>query len=510
MPTSNLSMNTKLSDLATLGSIFFERGEAGIVVIDATGQVIRANPYVLALLGSPGEATTRLFNVFELPTFPASLRRDLRDTLSAGQRHDTHVDYVSMHGKRIYMRMVSIPLLEEGRFVGAMLQLFDMSATKAAEEQLRRTSKMESLSLLAGSLAHDLNNVFTALVGYSSLLRKPGGLPPSRHAHALEMVEKASMSGAKLVENLLSFTSERNAQLPTCEFEEAFKQATALFSCGLPKEIVVETHSTVGQARIRGSANKLEHLIINLALNARDAILPRSGTILLEARLVDTYPPDCLLRVTARGSFVELSVKDDGTGIRPENIQRIFDPYFSTKAPGRGTGLGLSSVWGILKELGGTVRVVSRLGHGSTFSLYLPLATPEDAFASSEVPVVHAMIGAGQRVLLVESDPDLGTLLVWVLLRHGYKVLHCASALQAAGIVESQEHHLDAVVAEDQGIGSSLERFISKVGASKLPLLRLSSRSIPHDRAEEKHMHSLAKPFTPESFLEAVARLFAQ
>ncbi len=502
-------MKPDLSNLSELGTLLFEQGETGVVSIDSTGQVLRANPTAVVLLGSPGEATTKLFNVFELPTFSASFREECRTTLNAGKVHEAFVDYTSMHGKRTYLRLSSFPVMDQGQFAGAILQLFDVSAAKAAEDQLRRTSKMESLSLLASSLAHDLNNVFTALVGYSSLLRKPGGLPPSRHDHALEMIEKASLSGAKLVENLLGFTSERTAHLPTCVFDDAYKQAVALFSCGLPSEINVESHSSIGNLRIRGSANKIEHLLINLAINARDAILPKQGSVRFDANLVDTYPPDCLLRVTARGRFVEVTVSDTGSGIRPENLQRIFDPYFSTKAPGRGTGLGLSSVWGILKELGGTIRVSSRLGQGSTFSVYLPLATEEDDLFRSEVRTFGETLGKGQRVLLVESDHDLGTLLVWVLLRNGYKVLHCNSVLQASGILASGEHGIDGVVAEEQGIGSTFQRFQNQVSDARLPMLMLSSKPVVSG-SETGGPFVLQKPFKPEHLLEAVARLFAQ
>lgn len=495
-----------LSDLSWLGALAFERGDIGLVSMDATGQVVRANPYVLKLLGSPSEATTQLFNLFELTTFSPALRKEFKEALLAGRKHEALFDYTSMHGRRAYLKMVSTPLMDGDSFQGAFIQLFDMSAMKAAEDQLRRTSKMESLSLLASSLAHDLNNVFTALVGYSSLLRKPGGLPPSRHDHALEMIEKASMSGAKLVENLLSFTSERNAHLPSCHFEEAFRQAVALFSCGLTSEIEVVSHSSVGDVRIRGSANKLEHLIINLALNARDAILPHSGTIRIDASLVDSYPPDCLLRVTARGKFVQLTVSDTGCGIRSENLHRIFDPYFSTKAPGRGTGLGLSSVWGILKELGGTIRVVSKVNEGSSFSIYLPLSSNQDE-ALAEPRVVRDLMGAGQRILLVEGDQDLGTLLVWVLLRHGYKVIHCASALQAMGVVESGDPQIDAIVCGELALSNPQGPFMQRIATAGLPLLRLTSRSIL-DNAQE-HQFALVKPFTPERFLEAVAQLFS-
>lgn len=492
--------------MSNLGALLFERGETGVVSIDSSGQVLRANAAMLRLLGSPGEATTLLFNVFELPTIPPALRKECRESLVSGRVHEAQFEYTSMHGKRTHVRMVSIPVMFEEQFIGGCIQLFDVSASKAAEDQLRRTSKMESLSLLASSLAHDLNNVFTALVGYSSLLRKPGGLPPSRHAHALEMIEKASGSGARLVENLLSFTSERTAHLPTCSFGDACRQAVALFSCGLPPEIQVECRFEAPDVRIRGSANKIEHLIINLALNARDAILPRPGAVRFTSRLVDTYPPDCLLRVTARGRFVELVVEDTGSGIRPENVPRIFDPYFSTKAPGRGTGLGLSSVWGILKELGGTIRVSSTQGVGTLFSVYLPLATEEDDGTHAELPPFGEAFGRGQRVLLVESDSDLGTLLVWVLLRNGYKVLHCASTLQAEGILQNSVHGIDGVVAEDQGLGSSCERFQQKVAASGLPMLRLTSRPAPLDARSPA---TLQKPFRPEQLLDAVSNLFA-
>jgi len=499
----------RLDNNADIGALVFDSCDVGIVTIDHEGQVVRCNPAALTILGSPGEATTRLFNVCQLPTMPDDVRRGIREALDSGRHFSAEFEYISMHGKHSFLKLDARPVAVSENRNGAILQLLDISNARAAQEQLRKTSKMESLSLLAGSLAHDLNNVFTALVGYSSLVRKPGGLPPSRQTHALEMIEKAAFSGAKLVENLLGFTSERNAHLPSCDFQKAFIQAVALFSCGLPPEISVESSAELPGVRIRGSSNKLEHLILNLALNARDAILPSSGTIRISAALVDTYPPDCALKITATGQLVELTVQDTGCGIAQGDLTRIFEPYYTTKAPGRGTGLGLSSVWGILRELGGTIRVTSTPGAGSQFSLYLPVSTSADQESIPAPEIVPDLMGNGQRLLLLERDPDLANLLVWLLLRHGYKVLHSSSLLQAQEILNAPDHNIDAVVSEELSESTLALEVLALIASRNTPALRMASRSAAPTTSPPPFKLTIAKPFTPEQFLQAVSQLLA-
>jgi two-component system, cell cycle sensor histidine kinase and response regulator CckA len=464
---------------------------------------------MLDILGSPDEDTTRLFNLFDLPTVDQSAKREFRALLDHGTPMDMNIDYVSMHGKTSFIRLVGVPLREDGEIVGALCQAFDIGPLRDAEQQLRRTAKMESLSLLAGSLAHDLNNIFTSLVGYSSLLEKGDLLSPDRQIHAATMVHQAAKSGARLVEQMVRFTSERRANAPACLLDKPFLQAISLFSYGLPSNISLETDNKAGALRIRGSRTKIEQIILNLALNARDAIGKQQGVVRIQAQPVSHPPADAVPNVTGPpGGFVEISVEDDGTGIAPEHLSKVFDPYFTTKAPGQGTGLGLSSVWGILRELGGTSVVDSNLGGGTRFSVYVPVTDRPESEARERTVSYSDLRGSGQRILIIEEDPQVRELLVWLLLNNGYKALAYESSGEAQEVLASSGHTIDAIVVElDQSAGHMLPDDQMFPSAPK-PVVCITS--VNRGPQSDDLLVHVAKPFSPDDFLRTLARLLGQ
>lgn len=498
-----------LLETPLVGSALFDEGAAGVFTFDLHGNVIRANRAMLDILGSPDEETSRLFNLFDLPTLDSAAKQELRDLLDRGTPVDVNVDYVSMHGKTSFVRLVGTPLREDGEIVGALCQTFDVGPLRDAEQQLRRTAKMESLSLLAGSLAHDLNNIFTSLVGYSSLLEKGDLLSPDRQIHAATMVHQAARSGARLVEQMVRFTSERRANAPACQLDKPFQQAISLFSYGLPNNISLETDNQAGAQRIRGSRTKIEQIILNLALNARDAIGKQQGVVRIQAQLVPHPPAEAVPNVTGPpGGFVEITVEDNGTGISPEHLSKVFDPYFTTKAPGQGTGLGLSSVWGILRELGGTSVVDSDLGGGTRFSVYIPVTDRPESEAREQTASYSNLRGAGQRILIIERDPQLRELLVWLLLNNGYKAMAYENAVEAQDVLGSTGHTIDAIVVElGQSAGQMLPDDQMFPSAPK-PVVCITSLS-RGPQSDDLLIH-VAKPFSPDDFLRALARLLAQ
>lgn len=499
-----------LTALDKIGQEIFERGSVGVFTIDASGQVLRANPRMLKLLGSPDETTSKLFNVFRLPTIPEDLKNQFRTMLEEGVPVEFDTDYTSMHGKKSAILVSGLPVKDEGgEVLGAVCQVFDISRATEAENQLRRTAKMESLMLLANSLAHDLNNVFTSLLGYSTLLQEEEVLPPAKSQRALGMVKRAAQSGANLVEQMLRFTSERRAKASSCLFQAAFEQTCSLFSHSLPGRIRLESESPESEAdevEVRGNQTRIEQIILNLAINSSEAIGENPGRIALSWRKVAVPPPTAIPKVTAHpAGFVALSVTDDGCGISEENQDKIFDPYFSTKTGGRGSGLGLSSVWGKLKELGGAIEVESTLGESSCFTVYLPMAGTEEAPASERAPVVRSAIGKGQRVLVVEADEAVNELLVWVLLKNGYKAVAARNLEKARKVLESGSPRVDAI-AMDQELATAFQEDPGTAGqSSNWPTLCFAATASVRPKCRCANV--LSKPFTPEEFLEALAEL---
>jgi two-component system cell cycle sensor histidine kinase/response regulator CckA len=503
-------MPESLKDIDVIGKALFESSDVGIFTVGPDGRVLRANQAMLRLLGSPNEETTALFNVLTLPTIPESGRRVFRKALTDGKPAEISLDYVSMHGRRTHLRLSMLPVVGPTGVKGIVCQAFDIASLRRAEEHMRRSSKLESLMLLAGSLAHDLNNVFTSLVGYSSLLRSNRNMPEDRRLRSLETIEQAAASGARLVEQMLSFTSERRAHTSACVFSTAVSQAISLFSYGLDKNIVLTVENPFAQEVVRGSPNKTEQMLLNVLLNARDAIGKAQGSITVKASRVDAPTQDALLEpVPAPLGFVDLAVADTGCGISPENLTRVFDPYFTTKSVGRGTGLGLSSVWGILKEIGGSVVVDSVVGKGTTFHLYLPLATESEIAAVERAPVVHCLVGRGERILLVESEASVRDLLVWLLLNNGYKALAAESCAEAHEILSSGATPVDLIAVAEDIVDARMMEACSRILDGGMPLLALSA-TMRQILPASPSMERLKKPFSPEQFLEAVARCIAR
>ncbi len=500
-----------LKDAEAIGLRLFQDGSVGVISFDRTGKVVRANAAIVRQLGSPDEKTTTLFNLLTLPTMPERVRQRIRQLLETGKGGEpVDFDYVSMHGKRTSMRAYFHPVFDGGEVVGGVGEIFDISELRLAEEQLRRTSKMESLSLLAGSLSHDLNNIFTTLLGFSSLVGQDDHAGADKRRKALDTMHSAAQSGARLVEQLLSFTSERLADTSSCVLDSAFRQATSLFSYGLAHNIAFSTEFRMAEERVAGSGTKIEQVLLNILLNSRDAIGMKPGTILATVDRAQTAPSDAFPHQTTPPSgYAHVTITDSGCGIPPENLSRVFDPYFTTKPPGRGTGLGLSSVWGILREVGGCARIQSTVGVGTTFEVYLPVVAGRDAAAPRDkAPVVFSRVGSGQRILLVENHPDLRELLTWVLLKNNYKALAAESGGQAADFLKDVGDTVSAVVIDGDLAMDQQARVDEALADGRLPVLYLVGE--PRQLRFAPGRLAVRKPFSPAAFLDALARLLSQ
>jgi signal transduction histidine kinase/CheY-like chemotaxis protein len=500
-------LDLELTDPARMGEVLWEHEPSGIFTMDASGKVTRASPWMLKLLGSPDERTTCLFNVFALPTVPEPVRAWFKAALPTGEGGEIDCDYTSMHGKTSRLRFRTVCIVKEGRVVGAIVRAWDIAFLKGLEEQIRRASKVDSLVVLASSLAHDLNNLFTTMLGYSSLLQQDAFLPPDKRERALQAIQGAARSGARIVEQVLGFTSERDAHAPACDFGKAFQQAVDLFSFGVGKGIRLEVRNAAAGVRVRGSATKVEQVLVNIALNARDAIGTAEGTVAVTASRVRTVPEQMHLKpAVAAAEYVRVSLRDTGCGIPEENMARLFHPYFTTKPAGRGTGLGLSSVWGIMREVDGGIRVESTVGKGTRFDVYFPVTTEAEVSVAEKVPVISQLAGAGERVVVAVPEGELRELLSWILLKNGYKAVAAGTGREGLAALDSIGASVDAVVVDMQLSPEEAAGLEARCRALGKPLLSLCST--PRDC----HLIAgprLCKPFAPEQFLAALAGLFA-
>ena len=394
----------------------------------------------------------------------------------------------------------------EGRPKSVFAINTDITEKKQLEVQFLRAQRLESLGALASGIAHDLNNVLAPIIMGAPLLRECA--TDGSSAKLLETMEESAKRGAGIVKQVLTFArgvvSERVAIQPRHFIRDMSKIATETF----PKSIRIQPQAATDLWPIIGDPTQLHQTLMNLCVNARDA-MPEGGILTISGENVIAPEHGARLVVGLRpGPYVRLCVCDTGTGIAPEVLDRIFEPFFTTKEPGHGTGLGLSTVMGIVKNHGGVVEVKSELGKGTRFEVYLP-ATP-DVSVDGPLPVSRNLPKAnGELVLVADDEQGVRDVTRRVLEAHGHRVLLAVDGVDAVALYMRHRTEIRAVVTDMMmpGVdGASLVCILRRVD----PLVPVIGMSGIGDPAQLAELESLAlpvllqKPFPPEKLLEAL------
>ena len=328
----------------------------------------------------------------------------------------------------------TLAILGLGLF-GAMADRW-LRARAELEDRRRQSQKLEAVGQLAGGIAHDFNNLLTAIIGHTELLR-PVLVPGSEAWSDLEEIRAAAERAAELTRQLLAFGRKQVLQPVVLDLNEEVSSMLRMLERLLGANFELRFVPRPGVGAVRVDRGQLDQVIMNLVVNARDAMLPGGGKIMLETDdVVLEAPMQGQLLGTAPGRYVVLSITDTGVGMSPETQARIFEPFFSTKAMGAGTGLGLATVYGVVKQSGGTVSVYSEPGRGSTFKVYFPVATGDAV--SAEASGALRAAGGSETLLVVEDNPRVRNFVVRTLSSKGYTVLVAESA--AEGLLKSETH----------------------------------------------------------------------
>ncbi|MFN7975865.1 MAG: PAS domain S-box protein [Acidobacteriota bacterium] len=347
----------------------------------------------------------------------------------------------------------------------------DVTARRKLEAQVAHAQRMESLGTLAGGIAHDFNNILTSIIGNTALARKH--VPPDSPAlPRLDVIASASVRASDLVRRILTFSRRREPRRSFVDLRPIVQDAIELLSATMPPAAAIRSRLE-GGCSVLGDPSQLHQVVMNLGTNARQALRPDGGTIevVLEAR--DLAREDAALPAgLAAGRYVRLSVSDDGSGMDTAIQTRIFEPFFTTRGPGVGTGLGLSVVHGIVTVHGGTLRVTSRVGIGTTFDVYFPAARATGEATTAE----QRAGGRGCRVLYVDGEEAMVTLVTTLLLGLSYRVTGATDPRAALRAVVSDPAAFDAVVTDHamEGMtGLELARAIRGV-RQDLPVVMIS------------------------------------
>ena len=478
------------------------------------------NPAAEVMFGySAAEAIGR--NVYELTATPEALTviDHVRQKVLSGVEYPEGVIIENRRkdGSRLtchwHFAVVDASAAEQG----VLAFVIDITAKLRAERDrelleanLRQAQKMQSLGTLAGGIAHDFNNILLAISGNTRLAIDD--LPPGHPALvSLQEVSKASARASAVVNQILMFSRrEESAQVPV-NLRAIIEESLNLLRATLPARIAVRTRIEASSPLVLGDPAQVHQVLLNLATNAAHAMGEAGGT--LDFDLARVVADENLLRSIPElqaGEYHRLSVTDTGIGMDPQVIERIFEPFFTTKPRGQGTGLGLAVVHGIVKAHRGAIRVISRLGAGSTFEVYLPTLAAGQEVAT--VALCAPEYGRGKRILYVDDEESLVYLLTRVLERLEYRVVGFTDAAAALAAFRAGADDYDAVVTDLSMPGMSGADFAREVLKVRpgLPVVMTSGYVRPEDRqlAEEVGVHELLlKPNTVDELAQVLHRL---
>ena len=322
----------------------------------------------------------------------------------------------------------------------------ERQARKAIERQLQQAQKMEAVGRLAGGIAHDFNNLLTAILGFTNLALER--LDANRNVRfEIDQVRQAGERAARFTRQLLAFSRQQVLSPRLIDPADSVEAMAPMLKHLLGEAVLLETAGEAGLGRVKVDPGQFEQVVMNLAINARDA-MPHGGTLRLETARADLLGGEATALQLAPGPYVMLLAVDTGTGMDDNTRARIFEPFFTTKPPGQGTGLGLSTVYGIVQQSGGGIAVESTIDHGSTFRVYLPLAEDEQ-----ETPLVPPRpprrVGESQGTVFVAEDEEAVRVLIrTVLAEAGFRVLEAASGSDAAAMILALEDPIDLLVVD--------------------------------------------------------------
>lgn len=409
---------------------------------------------------------------------------------------------VDAAGKRRFVRVTERALVVQGELVGRVGVVSDVTRQREAEEQFRASQKMEAVGRLAGGVAHDFNNILTVILANSQLALDAVEAVELRSD--LAEVVAAGRRAEALTRQLLAFSRRQKMTLEPVLLSDTVRGLTRMLQRLLGEDVKLEAELAPGDDSVLADKNQLEQVLLNLSVNARDA-MPSGGVLRLSTRREVVDAERAARLEVSPGEFCALEVSDTGVGMGPEVLSHLFEPFFTTKPPGQGTGLGLSTVYGIVKQCQGAVAVSSAPGEGARFELLLPRyrGPVAKAFAVEGAP---SMVGR-ERVLLVEDDPAMRRSARRVLEAAGYEVQVSASAAEGLRLCEASGDTFDLLFVDVVMPGSDGRTFVNQA-RELCPRARVLYTSGHTEELLERHglrgERYLPKPYDREALRRAV------
>ncbi|MCI0538450.1 MAG: PAS domain S-box protein, partial [Verrucomicrobiales bacterium] len=481
---------------------FFEEDLTGDYTADPSGRLLTCNP--------------AFASIFAFSSVEEALRGNLAALHSSSEMYQGFVERLRKEKKMIYHEMQLRRMDDKAVFViqnvlgtfnesGDLVEfkgyVFDITQHKQLEEQFRQAFKMEAVGRLAGGIAHDFNNLLTAILGFSDMLLNDLD-PGSALREGVTQIQKAAQQAAALTRQLLAYSRKQVLQAKVIDMNHVVNEVKKMLRRMIGEDIELVTMLELGLGKVKADPSQMEQVIINLSTNARDA-MPRGGRLTVRTTNVQS---DETIPNRPPGRYILLSINDTGTGMSADVKAHLFEPFFTTKDVGRGTGLGLSTVYGIVKQSGGDIEVDSEPGRGTTFRIYLPRVEDPTERPKLTEPAANTK-GGLETVLLVEDEEGVRNLLQRVLQHSGYTVLAAsngAEALRLAAKHPGPIHLLLTDLVMPQMSGRELaERFAQiRPNLKCLYMSGYTNDAIIRHGISELDAAFLEKPFVPSTLLE--------
>jgi PAS domain S-box-containing protein len=421
----------------------FDNANDGVVVLDRNGIILNMNNKFCGLHGFDKDAligtNCKLLEVED----NREEREERFKRILNGEATVFDTEHYRKDGSRILLEVSSKGIEIGGELFIQSLHR-DITEKKAIQEQLIQSQKMESVGQLAGGVAHNFNNLLTSILGYAELLQEHSNLD-SESKRRVNSIESAARKAGVMVSKLLSFSRRESYETLPLTINDAINDSVRLLEGVLDKRIGVKTTLSKNLPTIEGDPNQLEQVIMNLMVNARDA-MPDGGLITVHTNHIEIEKErHNMPAYVTPGNYILLSVSDTGNGIPKEIINKIFDPFFTTKEKGKGTGLGLATVYGIIKDHKGYVTVQSEVDKGTTFDIYLPISGK-----SVYRPVSEKLfsVSGHENILLVDDEEEVLLFIKDILETHGYRVLTASNPLAATDIFKKLYGDIHLVISD--------------------------------------------------------------
>lgn len=486
----------------------FESNIIGITIADLAGRILEANDAYLNLLGyTRDELLAMAFDWDDLT--PSELQADNRRAvellLETGASAPRESEYVRKDGSRVPV-LVGVALLDPGEGT-CLTYIVDLSNRRLLEEQLRRAQRLEAVGKLAGGIAHDFNNLLTVILGHANFLAADlQEDDPIRNS--VEEIRDAGDRAAVMTKQLLAFSGGQVLAPGAVDLHDLVRDMEKLLRRIIGEDVELFTDVRPGTARVRADPGQIEQVLMNLVINARDA-MPMGGTLSIAVGEVDVGA-DGHPSGLAPGRYATLVVDDSGTGMAPETRAHVFEPFYTTKEVGKGTGLGLATAYGFAKQSGGAITVDSQLGEGSTFTVYLPTTDVEPAECETPASGTRlSSIRATETVLLVDDDAAVRRVTARMLEGRGFVVIAASDGMEA--LAKARRHpgriHVlltDVVMPRMRGTELADRFLVDRPGT---PVVYMSgyAEGSAADAERDTRLSVIQKPFTLEAVVLALS-----